>query len=325
MENKIDIDLIIPVYNVQPYLRKCIDSALAQTLSYFRIILVDDGSTDGSGAICDEYAKKYDRIEVVHQENMGLSGAKNTGMKISKAPYIMFLDSDDWISSNTVEMMARVIESSSYDIVQCKAKIEYDDSPDKSHIVKRIPKVRTYDREGAFRSFFSDGNIGPASWGKLYKREILHGIEFPVGKVHEDVAVIKDILDKCDNIAYIDEELWHYRFRVGSISRTHYAQKNRFLFDCVKKMSVVLEEYPKLQSSYEGYRILVAKSLFLMFSEEDKINFYSDYNEYLSILKHGRLKVLTNNTIKISNKISILLASSKWHCIIKSIFKMIRK
>ena len=111
MENKIDIDLIIPVYNVQPYLRKCIDSALAQTLSYFRIILVDDGSTDGSGAICDEYAKKYDRIEVVHQENMGLSGAKNTGMKISKAPYIMFLDSDDWISSNTVEMMARVIES----------------------------------------------------------------------------------------------------------------------------------------------------------------------------------------------------------------------
>lgn len=319
------IDLIIPVYNVKPYIRKCIDSALAQTLNCYRIILVDDGSTDGSGEICDEYAKQCGRIEVIHQKNMGLSGAKNTGLKISKAPYIMFLDSDDWISSNTLEMMMGVIESEPFDIVQCKAKIEYNDLATETHVAKCAAKVKTYNCEGALKSFFSDGDIGPASWGKLYKREILHGIIFPVGKVHEDVAVITDILDRCDKIAFIDKELWHYRYRVGSISRTHYAQKNRFLFDCVEKMSVVLKKYPKLQSSYEGYKLLMVKSLFLMFSEDDKVDFSSDYNEYLSLLKNNRRKVLLNNTIKISNKFSILLASSKWHNIIKNIFRRIRK
>ena len=323
MMNK--IDLIIPVYNVAPYLRQCLDSVLMQTFQTFKIILVDDGSTDGSGEICEEYAVSHTNIEVVHQENKGLSSAKNTGLKYSTAPYIMFLDSDDWISPQTLEIMYNVMEKGDYDIAQCREKLEYDYNVKTINTNHEKTEVKIYSGLDIYKSFFSHRELGPASWGKIYKREIISNIIFPEGKVHEDIAVIMSIWEKCKSVAYINASLWHYRFREGSISRTHYSSKNRFMYDCVNNMSTVVAKNPILKPYFDGYRYLVVKSLFIMFSPEDKITFSKDYQEYRSILTKVHWNILSNRTLRFDERLSIFLSTSKFHGIIKSLYKIFKK
>lgn len=313
------VDLIIPVYNVSPYLRECLDSVVNQTFKEFRALIVDDGSTDGSGLICDQYAEQYPFISVIHQKNMGLSGAKNTGLQLSEAPYIMFLDSDDWISPETIETLYNIAVKHDSDIVQCKSILEYGEMKEQALNIQNFV-AKDMDVETVYKSIFSGKGVGPASWGKIYKSEVLENLKFPVGKVHEDVAVLGDLLSRITKFTFFDAPLWHYRYREESISRTHYAPKNKYLYDVIVDLEKVTKQYPSLEPYYEGYKLLVAKSLLIMFTKEDIEANRADYELYVNVIKSSRLSVLGNSTISFTNKMSILLATSKLHSVLKQIF-----
>lgn len=217
------ISVIVPIYNVEKYLNKCIDSLLIQTYKALEIILVDDGSPDNCGKICDEYAEKDNRIKVIHKENGGLSDARNAGIEISTGEYIFFVDSDDYIEENMIDCMYQKITEDCSDMVVCDMKYVYEDSGllrEQSHYSESSMVLSAYD---FFKAIFFN-HIEAAA--KLYKSELFKEIRFPKGKVCEDLFVTPIIADKCNSISYIPKSMYCYRIHHQSIMRSSYNIKH---------------------------------------------------------------------------------------------------
>lgn len=216
------VSIIIPVYNVYPYLAEALDSVLAQTYQCIEVLIVDDGSTDGSSEICNEYKKNDDRIKVFHQNNRGLSAARNVGLDNAKGSMLAFLDSDDIYKPTFISMMVQELYQNQADIVVCK----YSDFLDENelndvNVCKRAPNIEQglYDKGESLRAY-AGGSLNSVVWNKLYKTSLWEGIRFPVGHVLEDVAVAYRILDLCNRVYVLDEILYLRRIRRGSITST---------------------------------------------------------------------------------------------------------
>ena len=215
------ISIIVPVFQVEKYLEKCVRSIINQTYQNLEIILVDDGSTDSCGKMCDNFAMEDSRIRVIHKANGGLSDARNAGMEIAKGQYIGFVDSDDYIEPMMYEQMMKVIMSENVDIVSCFAVEEEEDKPVKMEY--RGGNIRVFSSLGAIEDLFEKNlYFRHAVWNKLYNRALFDGIRFPVGKLFEDAAIMYRVFEKADAIAYIDLMLYHYVQRKGSISNNIY-------------------------------------------------------------------------------------------------------
>ena len=185
--------VIVPVYRVEPYLRQCIESILGQSYRDLRVILVDDGSPDASGAICEEYAQRDERVIVLHKENGGQSSARNLGLKhIDGCDYVTFLDSDDWLERNTYEQCIRHLEEHpEVSIVGYGYNMVYPD-----HVHPLIPSQETLTREEALRLFLSCKSpiVGALVWSRVYRRSALAGLSFPEGRLWEDVSYTLEVL-----------------------------------------------------------------------------------------------------------------------------------
>jgi len=220
------LTIIVPVYKVEPYLRKCIDSILAQTFTDFELILVDDGSPDGCPAICDEYAEKDSRIIVIHKENGGLSSARNAGLDIAKGEYIGFVDSDDWIHPQMYEkMLSKAVFQ--LDIIACNIML-YDCKTQKSYSRRDLRKDITYAGDEILDQYFYEvrDNIFTSACNKIIKKEILQNIRFPKGRIYEDESIILEILSKCKNIYVCREPLYCYCInRNDSILTSEFSHK----------------------------------------------------------------------------------------------------
>ena len=222
------ISVIVPVYNVEPYLSEAIESIIQQTYKNLEIILVDDGSTDGSGEICDRYAIIDSRIKVIRQQNKGLSAARNAGLDNCKGDIIAFLDSDDAYCRNAISVMYHEMHRTDADIVEC----EYASYPAGSRLSpKNIEKNHklfpndikhegVYDRRSALRLKVDD-YIANNVWSKLYKKEIWKGIRFHEGRNYEDLDIIMSLIIKADKVALIQDSLIMRRVRPGSIEKTY--------------------------------------------------------------------------------------------------------
>lgn len=207
------ISVIIPVYNVEPYLRQCVDSVAGQTYRDLQIILVDDGSTDGSGNICDEYATKDLRIKVIHKKNGGLSEARNFGLSLASGEYISFVDSDDYIHPQMMELFLKFALESNADMVTCRYERDDEEFFLKSiDIASVVPEY--FDGKKDFDSIIIRSNV--IACCRLYKKTVLEGFSYPVGKLHED-EYIHRILFKCQKVACLKEKLYFYRIRENSI------------------------------------------------------------------------------------------------------------
>lgn len=213
------ITLVIPVYNVQKYLHQCIDSVLGQTYKNLEIILIDDGSTDMSGRICDEYLNCDSRIRVVHKKNGGLSDARNIGTQMSNGDYIAYIDSDDYVHENYILELHNAIKTRECDFSMCSYKKVKGDL-DYEH---NITDVKTIYLTG------EDAKIGILSrrlpmyaHGKLFRRELIPYLHFPEGRLYEDVPTIWRVLQTVNVVGYIEEELYFYRKRQGSIVNATY-------------------------------------------------------------------------------------------------------
>lgn len=222
------VSVIIPVYNVKPYLREALNSVIEQNYKRMEIIIVDDGSTDGSENICDEYISDP-RVLVIHQENQGLSGARNTGLSLFKGDYLCFLDPDDAYHPAFIERLLENALSTNSEMVACKYIVQRttgEISTDNRKITQSFPRLAsgTYSREEALRNLV-EGDLNVFVWNKLYKGNLWNSIRFPQGHNYEDIDATYQFVDACRTISMIDEVLYFYRDRNGSITH-NYSDKN---------------------------------------------------------------------------------------------------
>lgn len=238
------ISVVVPIYNVERYLGACIDSILAQTYKKLEIILVDDGSPDGCGKICDKYAEKDNRIIVIHQKNKGLSGARNSGIDIAKGQYIGFVDSDDTIEPQMFEVLLKNMQNNGAKISICGRKI-IDEEGNVS--------VKKYARQGmlvlngkeAIVEMNSHMSFDMAAWDKLYDISLWKEIRYPEGKLSEDFFVIYRLLDNAKKVVWTSEPLYRYLLRNNSISRNTVIKQD-FIEASEGQMQYIHEKYPDI-------------------------------------------------------------------------------
>ena len=227
------ISVIVPVYNVEKYLHRCVDSVLVQTFTDFELILVDDGSPDNCCKICDEYAEKDHRIQVIHKENGGLSDARNAGIDWafanSDSEWITFIDSDDWIHPRYLEALYDAVKKTGCEISICAYEETTGDNPqvDESQLEAEI--VNTED-------FFCEHNVNAViACAKLYKKELFREIRYPVGKLHEDEFTTYKLLFQYENCAFVNQPLYFYFMNTDSITKSVWTPKRLDSIEALKE------------------------------------------------------------------------------------------
>lgn len=285
------VSVIVPVYNVREYLAECFDSICGQTYDNIEIILVDDGSTDGSGELCDELALKDDRVVVIHKLNGGLSDARNTGLRASKGSWVSFVDSDDYISSVFIEALLRAAINSDCLISAIPFGHQFHDEK-KPRIIEHLadvpmPSVLS-SRETQRLMLYQALDTG-APW-RLYRREVLGESPFPCGLYYEDLASIYKVIHRVDSIALINtNDLYAYRMRRDGIMRQEYSQiKTR------SALAVVDELYREISTWYPDLAPAAASRCFslcrMVFAQIPRCSgdsgcFNEDVNALWNVLK----------------------------------------
>lgn len=212
------VSIIVPVYNVEIYLRKCLDSIVNQTFRDLEILVIDDGSSDQSGKICDEYAKKDKRIRVFHTENRGLSAARNYGIDHAQGDYIGFIDSDDWFEETAIQKFVDTAMATGSDIVACRFYREYVNKTIESSGAK---EQFTVEGEEILRTMILERKFSEDVWNKFYRATLFESIRYPEGRIFEDYATTYQLLRKSSRLTYIPDCLIHYRNRKNSLSNIH--------------------------------------------------------------------------------------------------------
>lgn len=301
------VSVIIPVYNVERYLKKCIDSILNQTYKNLEIILVDDGSTDCSSKICDEYAKNDTRILVIHKVNGGQSEARNIGISESKGEYIFFVDSDDYIEYNAIETMLEIAENKNVDMVIA----DIYSVNEKGEILNEGKGQYTFQNESLFSAeeaaqAFAELDWGP--WNKLYKRSVHKNIYFPKGKIHEDEAIMFQLFERCDKIVYTNARLYNYLQREGSTTSARYNLKKMDWFE------VWLNNFKYVQKYFPGAEKKVMKKLMVtaIYNLDNLLNIKNiEAEKYVfqirKELREHQQEILLNSCIKMNYKFRIIL------------------
>lgn len=244
------ISVIIPVYNVAAYLPACIDSVLKQDNSMLEVILVDDGSTDGSGAVCDSYAAMDSRVRVVHQTNSGAAAAKNTALRMAEGEYLSFVDSDDYLEPDAYRYMLAQMKKENVDVVQCAFRDVYQNRCEDQIL---HPGRTVLDNKEYLLRFPKDWTCA-LLWNKLYKRRLYDGVFFEEGhKIDDEYFTYRGFLKEC-RILLDDRVVYNYRRRASSVMASPEAGEQRVL-DCldatVKRRAAVVEVYPELKKYFD--------------------------------------------------------------------------
>lgn len=250
-----EVSVIVPVYQVKQYLRACVDSILAQTFSDFELILVDDGSKDGSGQLCDEYARQDARVRVIHQENGGPSAARNRGLELAAGEYFMFVDSDDTIDPTMLACLHRRITEEQADLAACNYCYCFEDDHSKNFATQVPGEVLSgaevyYDRK-------NDRSHGfwTVVWNKLYRSKTLGTLRFPEGKSCEDEFWANDLYQRDIRLVVLPECLCFYRQRANSIMRTPNVRRN---FDILEALQARIRVYLRSdQYAGQAYKVLI--------------------------------------------------------------------
>ena len=269
------ISVIVPVYNMEQYLERCINSIVDQTYRNLEIILVDDGSTDRSPRMCDEYAAKDGRIKVVHKVNGGLSDARNAGLQVATGTYIGYVDSDDWIEPQMYQRMYEACIEHQAQVAVCRYAKIYRDHVDR----EGKGQVTVFDREGILKAYLADQPeyvVYNSVWSKLFAREVVEGVLFPVGKNSEDIMYTTKAFCKLEKAVYIDECLYDYVLdREGSIMNVNRTQRMfqdeipfwREHITCIREM--VSKDMGDM-AAYYFYRRLLSYYMELAVGEETR-------------------------------------------------------
>ena len=308
--NKPLISVIIPVYNVEKYLNKCLESVIAQTETRLEIIIVDDGSTDRSGKICDDFISRDKRIRVFHKENEGVSCARNFGIDHASGRYLGFVDSDDYIAPDMYETLLEILERYSAQMSMCGL---YDIFDGKPRTVFEHIETYAVDREDAIRMVMEAEVVSVTPVNKLYSRELFNEIRFPIGKTAEDAFVMLELLGNCDKVAITNAQKYFYIHRGESITTSAFSLKNLDAIEAYEKnYDIIKKNYPSLLD------VAQMRLCWAYFYVLDRVVFDNtgDYEQIrkktVDYLNAHLAFILKDKRFKITRKFSALMLRINW-------------
>ncbi len=280
---KPEISIIVPVYNVEPYLNRCLDSIINQSMKEIEILVINDGSTDKSGEICDEYAKLDDRIKVIHQKNGGLSNARNAGLEQAQGKYIMFVDSDDYVEKDFCIIPFKAAEKNCADLVMFRYSHIIDGatftfpSNYKNLSIKNGKKSI----QEAFDIMFKITSVGV--WNKLYKKCLFKSIRFPEGMIYEDIGTSYKLLLESNSIYFINSVLYYYQLRNDSLSKNPNSKSKKDLIVLYYEMQEELNSR-NLNFKEDVGAILSSLKYLIFYGRNSELSYMCNtiINDYLS-------------------------------------------
>ncbi len=298
------ICIIVPIYNVEKYIHKCINSIIHQTYKHLEIILVDDGSKDNCGAICDEYAEIDSRIKVLHKENGGLSDARNFAIDIVTGDYITFIDSDDFVEADYVEYLYKLIQKYSADISICNINKTCEEQYKGENITSDIQHV--YTEQEAIEQMLYQKLFDVSACAKLYKAELFKTIRYPKGKYYEDLATTYLVFDKCNKIVYGSLQKYNYMIRENSITTSQFSIKRMELIDIAEEMlNFISNKYPDIKKSAISKFISANFQVFLQTPKEKSL-FAEEKKRIIRNIKNYRKAVLLDIKSRNKNKLAVI-------------------
>lgn len=300
------VSIIVPVYNVEKYIHSCVDSILTQTYENLQVILVDDGTLDNSGKICDEFAKKDNRVTVIHKENGGLSSARNKGLDVASGDYIMFVDGDDYLADNAVEILLSANEKYDADFVQFKLiHTECEDYIKKSANEKYNVQIIT-DLDKMYWKMYETVGSGESACTKLYKRHLFDGLRFKEGIIHEDVYFTLFMLQKAKKAVYLDIGLYYYIIRENSIITSSFSKKN---LDSIWVLEERIKEFKRL--GFADLEEYAKEMYFFHLTNMWCLAKHAKDRDSLKVIEE-KIKIFNKNTsVKFSKKIEFIYNLSK--------------
>ena len=260
----IELSIIVPVYNVEDYLPKCIESLINQTYTNIEIILINDGSTDGSGLICEAYSKDNNKVRVVHKANGGLSSARNAGLDVASGEYIAFVDSDDWLDIDMYKTLIELLESNDADIAACGFKEVFSD---KTIFHSDSGLITSFNKEEAINSLVSDKNsVRFEVWNKVFKKELIDNLRFKDRQIFEDVYFDRNIFLKLSKLVYIDKPFYNYLKTRDGNTNSHFNENKLKVF----------KEFDDFISDLKNNLLIEASKRFEAFALDFSIGLYCD-------------------------------------------------
>ena len=293
------ISVIVPVYNVEDYLHYAMESLEHQTYKYMEVLLIDDGSSDGSGQLCDQYAQQYDWVTSYHKVNGGLSDARNYGVLKAKGDWITFLDPDDYLEPCALELLAELQDRTQADMVSGKVEpTAHYHRYQNFHLDQLdLDQVKVYDKAKALTEMLYGDLVTVSACGKLYRKELLEKAPFPKGRIYEDLYVISEQLNQVQSVALYHLPIYHYYHRPGSITASAFTPKQYEFYEAIDHLKeVVNATYPEsseLQEAIISRFFTGSLLIFTMIKDGDSVEFkrlQEETRPYLPlVLKNARV------------------------------------
>ncbi len=304
------LSVIVPVYNVEKYLKRCLESILVQSWNDYEIILVDDGSTDSSAQICDLYAEKYEMIRVIHKENKGLSDTRNRGIEEASGEYVYFPDSDDWLEPNTFSELSDVIEELTYDIISFNREFV---TSEEDKLISAKSRIQKLSGKQALLEMLNQGDVTGFANDKIYRKKLFldNDIEFPVGKYYEDLGTNYKLFLKATKVYVTNQKYYHYLItNPDSITQSWNEQKLQDMFGFYREIYYS----PLIREKFEELEIEILQAFYInglihILSSLYKSNISAQYSD---IEKHIKQEIVKNSLgvtklLNQPNKIKYLL------------------
>lgn len=302
--NEEKISIIVPVYNVEAYLEKCVESILKQTYTNLEILLVNDGSTDKSGELCDKLALRDHRIRVIHKENGGLSDARNRGIDEASSNLIGFIDSDDYIDEDMYETLYRQMVASKADLSMCGHYDVYHQIPE-----KQVAEIKTWELmpEEAIKMVMEAKILSVTAVNKLYKKALFEQLRFRIGKIAEDAFIMVDLIHQCSKIVATNEKKYYYVHRENSITTQKFSLKFLNVIEAYEQNAkMISENYPDL------YDVAIMRLNWAYFYVLDRLLVDNDFKDkvledrLISYLKKNKKSILMDSRFTRARKMSFL-------------------
>lgn len=300
------VSIIIPVYNVQDYLARCVDSVLTQTYTDLEIILVDDGSIDISGDICDEYALHDARVRVIHKENGGLSDARNAGLDVARGNYVAFIDADDYVHPSFVELLLKTINETGAQIaVSTWQELKDGDKPRK--VKTKRPRCTILTQEEAISSVFYQKKLNHSACSRIFETQLFNNLRFPEGMLYEDLAIIYPLLCKVEKVALINTPMYYYMHRQGSIITTVSLRRTHVLDHIERIEEQVTDEAPQYLPAVRSRHLSACFNMLRLMPVDDP-KWQATKERCWDYIKNMRFLCIKDSKVRLKNKIACLLS-----------------
>ena len=300
------VSIIIPVYNVQDYLARCVDSVLTQTYTDLEIILVDDGSIDISGDICDEYALHDARVRVIHKENGGLSDARNAGLDVARGNYVAFIDADDYVHPSFVELLLKTINETGAQIaVSTWQELKDGDKPRKVKTKRHRCTILT--QEEAISSVFYQKKLNHSACSRIFETQLFNNLRFPEGMLYEDLAIIYPLLCKVEKVALINTPMYYYMHRQGSIITTMSLRRTHVLDHIERIEEQVTDEAPQYLPAVRSRHLSACFNMLRLMPADDP-KWQATKERCWDYIKNMRFLCIKDSKVRLKNKIACLLS-----------------